>query len=92
MMIIRPHDLERLVRATFPQKAAFCVATELAATHSRPLVGFVHGGADPHLDPHFDAWLTGAPRFVSAFELLNRLCLAGALPPGEYALQANPLP
>jgi hypothetical protein len=50
------------------------------------VVTFVHGGPDPFLDRHFDAWLAGLPRFIATNQLLNRLCRAGALPPGDYAV------
>jgi hypothetical protein len=49
-------------------------------------VSFVHGGPDPFLDRHFDAWLDGATMFVPVYQLLNRLCRAGALAPGSYAV------
>lgn len=90
--VIRIDELERLVCMTFPQKRRFSAETELARDIARPIVAFVHGGPDPYLDGHFDAWLSGAPTFVSAFQLLNRLCQAGALPPGEYALTRSSLP
>jgi hypothetical protein len=85
MKILQARELERLVRATFPQKG-FCAEADLPGCESRPLVAFVHGSPDPYFDHHFDAWLSGSPRFISAYELLNRLCRAGALPPGQYAL------
>jgi hypothetical protein len=50
------------------------------------VVAFVHGGPDPFLDSQFDAWLAGSPTFVTAYQLLNRLCRAGAIAPGDYAL------
>jgi hypothetical protein len=46
----------------------------------------VHGGPDPYLDRPLEAWLEGGAGFVSLYPLLNRLCRAGALVPGEYAL------
>ena len=80
-------ELERLVRRTFPQKRLFSAAAELGARLDRtPVVTLVHGGPDPFLDRHFDAWLEGSSIFVAAHQLLNRLCRAGALPPGEYAV------
>lgn len=84
--ILQTRELERLVRATFPQKGCYAAETDLRGCESRPLVAFVHGGPDPYFDQHFDAWLSGSAKFISAYELLNRLCRAGALPPGEYAL------
>jgi len=87
MQIIRTAELERLVRATFPEKLQFSAEAELGGdTHRRPIVTFVHGGADPFLDRQFEDWLRGAPVFVAAHQVLNRLCRAGALAPGEYAL------
>ena len=86
MKILQTRELERLVRATFPQKGGYAAETHLRGCESRPLVAFVHGGPDPYFDQHFDAWLSGAAKFFSAYELLNRLCRAGALQPGEYAL------
>jgi hypothetical protein len=44
------------------------------------------GGADPFLDRPFEDWLRGAPVFVAEHPLLNRLCRAGTLAPGEYAV------
>jgi len=60
----------------------------------QPIVTFVHGGADPFLDRPFEDWLRGAPVFVAAHQLLNRLCRAGALAPGEYAITRSqgPIP
>lgn len=89
MRIIQTPELERLVRQTFPQKGLFSAHVELDGTIPWPFVVFVHGGADPYLDQHFDAWLGGSPRFVSAYQVMNGLCRAGALPPGEYGLSPS---
>lgn len=86
MKVIDALDVERLVQAVFPAKGAFSAAADLGVTARRPVMAFVHGGPDPFLDRQFDAWLQGSPTFVSAYQLLNRLCRAGALAPGEYAL------
>jgi hypothetical protein len=87
MQIICASELERLVRETFPGKPQFSAEAELGVDpHRRPIVTFVHGGPDPFLDRQFEDWLRGAPVFVAAHQLLNRLCRAGALAPGEYAL------
>ncbi len=86
MKIIDNVDIERLVREVFPAKRAFSVAADLAVRPSRSVVARVHGGPDPFLDRQFEAWLEGSPTFVSAYQLLNQLCRAGALPPGEYAV------
>ena len=86
MKIIDNADIERLVREVFPAKRAFSVAADLGVRPSRPVVARVHGGPDPFLDHQFAAWLEGSPTFVSAYQLLNQLCRAGALPPGEYAV------
>jgi hypothetical protein len=76
-----------MVRETFTGKREFSAEAELGVElRRRPTVTFVHGGCDPFLDGAFDRWLGGAPVFVSGHQLLNRLCRAGALPPGEYAL------
>ena len=91
MQIIGIGELERLVRETFPEKRNFLAEAEFGASLRRPIVTFVHGGADPFLDRPFDDWLRGAPVFVAQHQLLNRLCRAGALPPGNYAL-ARPSP
>jgi hypothetical protein len=89
--VIEPHELERLVRETFPQKARFCAEAELGfASHGRPAVAFVHGGCDPFLDRQFEAWLYGTATFVAVHQLLNRLCRAGALVPGDYAVTRRP--
>ena len=85
MQILRTHELERLVRAAFPQKRDFSADKELAVKRA-PIVAFVHDGPDPFLDRALDAWLDGCAAFVGAQPLLNRLCSVGALAPGEYAL------
>ena len=91
MRVIEPSDLERLVRKTFPEKPRFCADAELGLTgHARPLVTFVHGGRGPNLDDQFDAWLDGSARFVAVYALLNGLCRAGALVPGNYAVRPRP--
>jgi len=86
MKIIEARELERLVRETFPAKRLFSAASELGLKAGRSVVTFVHGGPDPFLDRQFDAWLEGSPTFVAAYQLLNRLCRAGALAPGDYAI------
>jgi hypothetical protein len=53
-------------------------------------VAFVHGGCDPFLDRQFEAWLYGTATFVAVHQLLNRLCRAGALVPGDYAVTRRP--
>jgi len=90
MKIIQTLELERLVRTTFPQKAVFSAVAEFDGKISWPIVAFVHGGPDPFLDRDFDAWLAGAPNFVSAYQVMNDLCRAGALAPGEYGLTRSP--
>ena len=86
MKVIEPRELERLVRETFPAKRLFSAASELGLKAGRSVVTFVHGGPDPFLDRQFDAWLEGSPTFVAVYQLLNRLCRAGALAPGDYAI------
>lgn len=86
MRILDDMEIERLVRNAFPGKRAFSAGTDLGTSSTRPVVAFVHGGPDPFLDRQFEAWLEGAPTYVSAYQLLNRLCRAGALPPGDYAV------
>jgi hypothetical protein len=87
MEILPASELERLVRETFPEKPAFSAEAELGiGPRRRPIVTFVHGGTDPFLDRPFEDWLRGAPVFVATHQLLNRLCRAGALAPGEYAI------
>jgi hypothetical protein len=87
MKVLETRELERLVRDTFPAKERFSAAAELGLDRRRaPLIAFVHGGPDPYLDREFDAWLGGSPTFVPVYQLLNRLCRAGALAPGNYAV------
>ena len=87
MKVIGTRELERLVRATFPEKPQFSAEGELGLTAARlPAVAFVHGGPDPFLDRQLEGWLGGAAKFVALYPLLNRLCRAGALTPGEYAV------
>lgn len=86
MNILDEREIERLVGETFPRRSAFSAVADLGVNAARPVVAFVHGGPDPFLDRQFDAWLDGSPVFVSAYQLLNRLCRAGVLPPGDYAL------
>jgi len=87
MQIISTNELERLVRETFPGKPEFSAEAELGVDpRRRPTVTLVHGGPDPFLDRQFEDWLAGAPVFVAAHQVLNRLCRAGALAPGQYAL------
>lgn len=91
MRVIEPCELERLVRATFPQKSRFSVEADLGLhLRARPAVAFVHGGGDPFLDRQLDDWLDGSALFVSVYPLLNRLCRAGALSPGDYAVTRRP--
>jgi len=87
MYVINTRELERLVHASFPARDRFSVESDLGLDAPRlPAVAFVHGGPDPYLDRPVEAWLRGAPAFVSLYALLNRLCRAGALVPGEYAV------
>ncbi|HSD44398.1 MAG TPA: hypothetical protein VLD36_21360 [Burkholderiales bacterium] len=87
MKVIEMREVEKLVRATFPAKRGFSADAELGLAPGAPAaVAFVHGGPDPFLDRQFDSWLDGAARFVPVYQLLNRLCRAGALPPGDYAV------
>jgi hypothetical protein len=86
MKVIEAREVERLVRETFPGKRFFCADSELGLRAGRPVVAFVHGGPDPFLDRSFDAWLDGASAFVPVYQLLNRLCRAGVLAPGDYAV------
>jgi hypothetical protein len=89
--VIGSRELERLVRETFPQKRRFSADADLGLTsRSRPTVAFVHGGCDPLLDRQLDDWLAGAAAFVAVYPLLNRLCRAGALSPGDYAVTHQP--
>jgi hypothetical protein len=87
MKVIGIRELERLVRETFPAKGVFSAESELGLHVRRaPVISFVHGGPDPFLDRQFDAWLEGSPTYVPIYQLLNRLCRAGALAPGDYAV------
>jgi hypothetical protein len=86
MRIIEARELEHLVRETFPARRLFSAASELGLKAGRSVVTFVHGGPDPFLDHAFDAWLGGTSKFVALYPLLNRLCRAGALAPGNYAI------
>jgi hypothetical protein len=88
MQVIEANQLEHLVRTTFPQKSLFSADAELGlVSNARPVVAFVHGGGDPFLDRQFEAWLDGSAGFVATYQLLNRLCRAGALKPGDYAVR-----
>jgi hypothetical protein len=89
MKIIQTRELEGLVRQTFPQKGLFSTRAELDRCMLWPVVIFVHGGPDPYLDQHFDARLGGSPTFVSVYQVMNGLCRAGALAPGEYGLSRS---
>ncbi len=89
MKIIEGHELERLVRETFPARRLFSAASELGLRAGRSVVTFVHGGPAPFLDRGFDAWLAGASKHIALYALLNRLCRAGALAPGNYAVRAR---
>jgi hypothetical protein len=89
MKVIEARELEQLVRDTFPARQRFSAASELGLQAGRSVVTFVHGGPDPFLDSAFDAWLGGASKFVAVYPLLNRLCRAGALEPGNYAVTAR---
>ncbi len=87
MNVIQSDELEHLVRTTFPSKGRFSVETELGfGARAASPIAFVHGGPDPFLDRQFDDWVAGAAAFVPLYRLLNRLCRAGALPPGNYAV------
>ena len=92
MNVLNTQELDRLVRASFPVKERFSAESDLGLNRQRlPAMAFVHGGPDPYLDRPLDAWLQGRARFVSLYALLNRLCRAGALVPGEYAVTGTPL-
>ena len=86
MKIIESHDLEHLVRETFPARRLFSVASELGLQVGRAAIAFVHGGPDPFLDRGVDAWLDGTSKHIALYALLNRLCRLGALAPGNYAV------
>jgi hypothetical protein len=86
--VIEARELEHLVRETFPQKRLFSAERELGIKpSSRPAIAFVHGGCDPLLERQFEDWLDGSAAFVAMYQLLNRLCRAGALKPGDYAIR-----
>jgi hypothetical protein len=84
--IIESDELEHLVRETFPARRVFSAASELGLQAGRAAISFVHGGPDPFLDRGFDAWLGGASKYIALYPLLNRLCRAGAIAPGNYAV------
>jgi hypothetical protein len=87
MRIIEAREFEHLVRETFPAKRRYSAESELGLNRNpSPLVTFVHGGPDPFLDRQFDAWLDGSSMAISLYQILNRLCRAGALAPGDYAV------
>jgi hypothetical protein len=87
MKVIEAGEVEKLVRATFPAKRGFSADAELGlAPGAHASIAFVHGGPDPFLDRQFDSWLDGVARFVPVHQILNRLCRAGALAPGDYAV------
>jgi hypothetical protein len=86
MKVIEARELERLVRDTFPARRLFSAASELGLQTGRSVVTFVHGGPDPFLDRAFDAWLGGTAKFVAVHQVLNGLCRAGAIAPGNYAV------
>jgi hypothetical protein len=89
MKVIEAGELDQLVWETFPERQLFSAQADLGLQPSKPIVGFVHGGPDPYLDRQFDAWLAGASVFVPVYQLLNRLCRAGKLPPGNYAVRCT---
>ena len=86
MNVLEARELERLVQETFPAKRLFSAASDLGLKAGRSVVAFVHGGPDPFLDRGFDTWLGGTSTFIAVYQLLNRLCRAGALAPGDYAI------
>ena len=91
MKVIDYDELERLVREAFPHKRRFSADADLGlSSRSLPTIAFVHGGCDPLLDRQLDDWLAGAAAFVAVYPLLNRLCRAGALSPGDYAVTHRP--
>jgi hypothetical protein len=87
MKVIEAGELEKLVWETFPERQLFSAQVDLDLRPTKPIVGFVHGGPDPFLDRQFDAWLAGESIFVPTYQLLNRLCRAGKLAPGNYAVR-----
>jgi hypothetical protein len=91
MKVIETRELEKLVQDTFPAKRRFSADAELGLNAGRlPVVTFVHGGTDPFLDRELNAWLDGGASFVALYPLLNRLCRAGVLAPGDYAVTRRP--
>lgn len=88
MNVIESQDLERMVRETFPEKRSFCAHNDLGLKRT-PVITFVHGGPDPFLDRQFDEWLGGSAVFVPLYQVLNRLCRAGVLAPGNYAVTSR---
>jgi hypothetical protein len=89
MEILKTYELERLVRRTFPAKSGFSADADLGLAPGRmPATAFVHGGPDPYLDRDLDGWLEGGRPFIGLYPLLNRLCRAGAIAPGAYAVTA----
>jgi len=85
--VLETRELEQLVRRAFPAKQLFSADAELGTNASRlPMITFVHGGPDPFLDRHFDAWREGKPIHIALHQLLNWLCRQGTLMPGEYAV------
>lgn len=87
MRVLAVTELERLVRGTFPAKTGFSAGSDLGLGPSRmPATAFVHGGPDPYLDRELDDWLAGGLEFIGLYPLLNRLCRAGAIAPGAYAI------
>lgn len=86
MKVIEAHELERMVRETFPARRSSGFVSDLGLRADRLVVTFVHGGPDPFLDRGVDAWLEGASKHIALYALLNRLCRLGALAPGNYAV------
>lgn len=75
------------MQGAFPARTGFSVRGDLGLAPNRmPATAFVHGGPDPYLDREIDDWLEGGIRFVGLYPLLNRLCRAGAIAPGAYAV------
>jgi hypothetical protein len=89
MKVLKTNELERLVRGAFPAKAAFTAGADLGLAPGRmPATALVHGGPDPYLDRELDDWLSGGAAYIGLYPLLNRLCRAGAIAPGAYAVTA----
>src|SRR4030095_6715764 len=66
MKVIGLRELEGLVRKTFPARGVFSAESELGLHASRPpVVGFVHGGADPLPHPPVCRRPSGSAPFVS---------------------------